>query len=272
MTINQVIELAFKEDMPKGDVTTDSLDVISYPGTAKLIAKSDLVLSGQDLFEKCIQFLDPHCNLRWMFQDGQHILAKQTICVLKGNLIPILKAERVALNFLGRFSGIATMTKKFVDEVSSTQTHIIDTRKTTPLFRDFEKKAVRDGGGQNYRRDLSEFAMIKENHARVAGSLEMAIDMVRSKTKKYLVAEAHSLEDVDICIAKRVDRVLLDNMDLATIKKALEKIPKTIDTEASGNMTLERVAKVAETGVKYISIGALTHSAPTADISLLFEW
>lgn len=272
MTISEMIELAYKEDMPHGDITTDSLDVLSYPGTAKLIAKSDLVLSGQKLFDDCIHYLEPHCQLRWMFHDGEHVLKKQTLCVLKGNLIQILKAERVALNFLGKFSGIATLTKSFVDQISQTQTQIIDTRKTTPLYRDLEKKAVRDGGGKNHRRDLSEFAMIKENHARVTNSLSLAIDMVRSKTKKFLVVEAHSLEDVDICIEKKVDRILLDNMDIMTLKKALEKIPKTIETEASGNMTLLRVKEVAETGVNYISIGALTHSAPTADISLLFEW
>ena len=187
-------------------------------------------------------------------------------------MIQILKAERVALNFLGRLSGIATLTNKFVEQVAHTQTKIIDTRKTTPLLRDLEKKAVVDGGGKNYRRDLSEFAMIKENHARAAGSIGLAIDMVRSKTKKYLVAEAHSLEDVDVCVAKNVDRIMLDNMSIETMQTALAKIPKHIETEASGNMTVDRVAKVAATGVNYISVGSLTHSASAADISLLFEW
>ena len=272
MNIFELIEQAFKEDLPSGDVTTDSLAVKNYPGSAKIIAKSDLVLSGSDLFERSIKYLDPNAQLKWLFKDGDVVLAKQTICTIKGNLIDIVRAERVALNFLGRLSGIATLTKRFSNQVRHTETKILDTRKTTPLYRDLEKKAVIDGGGHNHRRDLSDQVMIKENHVRIAQSLDKAIDQVRSQTKKFMTVEAHSLEDVEICVQKSVNRILLDNMDIETLKKALEKIPSHIETEASGNMTLDRVGKVAETGVNYISVGALTHSAPVADISMIFDW
>jgi nicotinate-nucleotide pyrophosphorylase (carboxylating) len=268
----ELIELAFKEDLPSGDLTTDSLAVKNYPGSAKVIAKSDLILSGQDLFEKSIQHLDPHAQIKWLFQDGQIVLSKQTICTIKGNLVNIVKAERVALNFLGKFSGIATLTRRFVNEVRNTQTKILDTRKTTPLYRNLEKKAVVDGGGKNHRKNLSDEVMIKENHIRIAQSLDKAIDQIRSQTKKFMTVEAHTLEDVEICVQKNVNRILLDNMEIETLEAALEKIPSHIETEASGNMTLERVSKVAATGVNYISVGALTHSAPVADISMIFDW
>lgn len=272
MNIFEIIEQAFREDLPEGDITTDSLAVKNYPGSAKVIAKSDLILSGKDIFERCIKHLEPEAQIKWLFDDGQIILAKQTICTIKGNLINIVKAERVALNFLGRLSGIATLTRRYANEVRNTNTKILDTRKTTPLYRDLEKKAVRDGGGKNHRRDLSDQVMIKENHARISEGLGKAIDQIKSQTKKFMTVEAHSLEDVEVCIDRGVSRILLDNMDIETLKAALSKIPPHIETEASGNMTLDRVKKVAETGVNFISVGALTHSAPVADISMIFDW
>ncbi len=272
MKTSELIKYAFIEDIPDQDCTTESLAVKSYPGSAKLIAKSDLVLSGRKLFEECIQYLEPHVQIKWLFEDGQVVLATQTICTLKGNLVEIIKAERVALNFLGRLSGIATLTKRFANEVRGTNTKILDTRKTTPLLRELEKKAVVDGGGVNHRRDLSEQVMIKENHVRLAQTLDQAIDQVRSQTKKFMTVEAHTLDDVKVCCEKRVNRILLDNMDIDTLKEALKIIPDDIETEASGNMALDRVKSVAETGVNYISVGALTHSAPVADISMIFDW
>lgn len=272
MNIFELIEQAFKEDLPQGDVTTDSLAVKNYPGSAKVVAKSDLVLSGKDLFERCIKHLEPDAQIKWLFEDGQVVLAKQNICTIKGNLIEVVKAERVALNFLGRFSGIATLTKRFVNEVRETDTKILDTRKTTPLYRDLEKKAVVDGGGKNHRKNLSDEVMIKENHVRISEGLARAIDQIKSQTNKFMTVEAHSLADVEICVQKNVNRILLDNMDIKTLEEALDKIPNHIETEASGNMTLERVGKVAATGVDYISVGALTHSAPVADISMIFDW
>lgn len=272
MNIFELIEQAFKEDLPEGDITTDSLAVKNYPGAAKLIAKSDLILSGSDIFERCIKYLEPNVQIKWLFKDGDIVLQKQTICTLKGNLVNIIKAERVALNFLGKLSGIATLTRRFANEIRHTETKILDTRKTTPLYRALEKKAVIDGGGKNHRNDLSDQAMIKENHVRIAEGLAKAIDQVKSQTNKFLTVEAHSLEDVQICVDKGVNRILLDNMDIETLTKALEKVPNHIETEASGNMTLDRVGKVADTGVDFISVGALTHSAPVADISMIFEW
>ncbi len=271
MPLLQLIELAYKEDIPDGDLATDSIGVSIKSGKAKLIAKSDFILSGSEIFEACIRYMEPRAEVRWMFQDGQTVLNKQTLCVIKANLVQILKAERVALNFLGRMSGIATLTKKFVKEVVHTDTRILDTRKTTPLLRGLEKQAVKDGGGYNHRMSLSDFPMIKENHVRILGDLAQTIEKVREQNS-FVEVEAHSLEDVKICVSKNVSRILLDNFSIEDLKAALQIIPKSIETEASGNMTLDRVGQVAETGVQYISVGALTHSAPIADVSLLFEF
>lgn len=272
MDLNTLIQEAYLEDLPLGDITTDNLDKKDILGTVRVIAKSDLVLSGTDVFQRCIHHISPNTSIKWLFDDGDKVLKKQILCTLKGNLVEIIKAERVALNFLGHLSGIATLTNQFQQKIKHTHCYILDTRKTTPLLRDLEKKAVVDGGGKNHRRDLSDFAMIKENHVRIAGSLEQAITQIRSHTKKFLVVEAHSIEDVKICIQHNVDRILLDNMDIPTLSEALSMIPSTIETEASGNMTLERVAQIAETGVNYISVGAITHSVNTADVSMIFDF
>lgn len=271
LPLSDLIAHAYKEDIPDGDLATDSIGVENIQGQAKLIAKSDLVLSGQEIFEKSIKYMEPRADLKWLFQDSQVVLKKQTICVIKGNLVQLLKAERVALNFLGRLSGIASLTRMFVNKVAHTHTKILDTRKTTPLFRGLEKQAVKDGGGHNHRMSLSDFPMIKENHVRILGNLAQTIEKVRT-AHPFLEVEAHSLDDVKVCISKNVNRILLDNFSTQQIQEALQIIPKHIETEASGNMTLERVAEVAATGVNYISVGALTHSAPTADISLIFEF
>lgn len=271
LPLSDLIAHAYKEDIPDGDLATDSIGVAEIQGQAKLIAKSDLVLSGQEVFEKSIQYMAPRTELKWLFQDSQVVLKKQTICVLKGNLVQLLKAERVALNFLGRLSGIASLTRMYVNKVAHTHTKILDTRKTTPMFRGLEKQAVKDGGGHNHRMSLSDFPMIKENHVRILGDLAQTIEKVRT-AHPFLEVEAHSLDDVKVCVSKNVNRILLDNFSTQQIRDALQIIPKHIETEASGNMTLDRVAEVAATGVNYISVGALTHSAPTADISLIFEF
>ncbi len=271
LPLQDLIANAYREDIPDGDLATDSIGVPVLQGKAKLIAKSDLVLSGREVFEKCILYMDPRAEIRWLFEDSQIALKKQTICVIKGNLVQLLKAERVALNFLGRLSGIASLTHMYVDQVKHTHTKILDTRKTTPLYRGLEKQAVKDGGGHNHRMSLSDFPMIKENHVRILGDLAETIEKVRT-AHPFVEVEAHSIEDVKVCVSKNVNRILLDNFSIEQIQEALQIIPKHIETEASGNMTLERVAQVAETGVNYISVGALTHSAPVADISLLFEF
>lgn len=272
MNLLELIKAAIKEDMPTGDLTTESLGQRPKTGTARLKAKQDLVLSGTLAFEQSMHALEPNAKVKWNFEEGQHILNGQTICSIDGDLIQVLKAERVALNFLGQLSGIATTTKTFVDQVKHTQTKILDTRKTTPVFRELEKRAVLHGGGVNHRFNLSDAVMIKDNHIALMGGITKAVQQVRKHTNKAIECEASTLDEVKECIENKVERILLDNMDNELLKQALAIIPKSIQTEASGNMSVGRVRSVAELGVDFISVGALTHSAPCADVSLKFEW
>ncbi|AGH96043.1 carboxylating nicotinate-nucleotide diphosphorylase [Pseudobdellovibrio exovorus] len=272
MTTLDLIKAALKEDMPSGDVTTESLAMKPKMGEALLKAKEDLVLSGANAFEETILFMEPQARVKWQFNEGDLVYKGQNICSIEGDLLQVLKAERVALNFLGRLSGIATLTRKFVKEVEGTQTKILDTRKTTPLLRELEKRAVQHGGGLNHRFNLSDAILVKDNHITLMGGISKAVERIRQYSKLPLEVEASNLEQVRECVSLNVERILLDNMDNATLTMALELIPKTIRTEASGNMSLTRVKSVAQLGVDFISVGALTHSAPTADVSLLFDW
>lgn len=272
MNLIDLIQAAIKEDLPFGDVTTESLALKPKQGRAKLKAKEDIILSGSPAFEQTINYLEPHANIKWHFEESQTVLKGQNICTIDGDLIQILKAERVALNFLGHLSGVATHTCRFVKKLDGTNTKILDTRKTTPMYRDLEKKAVIHGGGINHRLNLSTAVLIKDNHIAVMGGIKKAIQRVREHTQLPIEIEASSLEQVKECIELKVNRILLDNMNNNLIKLAVDLTPGNIELEASGNMTLDRVRSVAELGVHYISVGALTHSAPVADISLEFEW
>ncbi|MEO0337491.1 MAG: carboxylating nicotinate-nucleotide diphosphorylase, partial [Pseudomonadota bacterium] len=204
-------------------------------------------------------------------KDSDIVLQGQTAATIRASNLNMLKAERVALNFLGHLSGIATLTRFFVKATEGTNCKILDTRKTTPLFRSLEKKAVRDGGGHNHRLSLSDQIMLKENHIELAGGLEKAVDLVKNQRPGFVEVECKDLDEVKRCVALEVDRIMLDNMDDQTIQKAIELIPNHIESEASGNMSIERVEQVAKLGVNFISVGALTHSAPIADFSLLTE-
>lgn len=272
MTLIELIQAALQEDMPAGDLTTECLALKPRPGRSSLKAKQDLILSGSGPFEQTMQILDPGIKIKWLFQEGQKVLSGQNICTLEGDLIQILKAERVSLNFLGHLSGIATYTHQFVQQVSGTKTQILDTRKTTPGLRDLEKRAVVHGGGQNHRMNLSAAILIKDNHITVMGGLQAAVERVRAHSIKPLEVECRTLEEVQIAVKLKADRLLLDNMNNDQLREALKFVTPGIQTEASGNMSLERVRSVALLGVDFISVGALTHSAPVADVSLLFDW
>lgn len=272
MNLKDLIRAAITEDMPSGDVTTDSLALSPRIGRARLIAKQDLVLSGSPAFEQSMHMLEPSAKIKWHFEEGDTVLNRQIICTLHGDLIQIIKAERVALNFLMHFSGISSLTRQYVDKVAGTATKILDTRKTTPGYRDLEKKAVVHGGGSNHRLNLSHAILIKDNHITVMGGIKAAVERVREHSHLPIEVEASSLEDVEICVALKVHRILLDNMNNDLLTEAVKMIPAGIQTEASGNMNLERVGGVAKIGVNFISVGALTHSAPSADMSLLFDW
>lgn len=272
MDLRQLIENAYAEDIPQGDVTTDHLGLKERLGDAQLIAKEDLVLAGRNCFEECVHFIDPDAQLRWQFNEGDFLLDRQTVCWIRGDLIKLLRAERVALNFLGRLSGIATLTRCYVQETRGTKCKILDTRKTTPMHRALEKAAVRAGGGFNHRMSLSDAVLIKDNHIRAVGSLSGAIQAVRKNFSGPVEVECRTLEEVRDAVDERVERILLDNMSTPDMLNARGMIPAIIEVEASGNMSVARIKEAAETGVDFISVGALTHSAPCADFSLMFDW
>lgn len=272
MNLLELIRAAIKEDMPQGDLTTESLALKPKMGRARLRAKEDVILSGTAPFEQSMLILEPSCRVKWHFEEGDKILKSQIICTIEGDLVQILKAERVALNFLGRLSGIATLTNAFVQQLAGTKTKILDTRKTTPGYRELEKRAVVHGGGHNHRMNLSTAVLIKDNHIAVMGGLPQAVQRVREHTSLSIEVEARTMAEVKEAVAQNVQRILLDNMDNTTLKEALTLIPAHVETEASGNMKIDRVRSVAELGVNYISVGALTHSAPCADVSLEFDW
>lgn len=272
MTTLDLIKSALKEDMPSGDVTTESLAMKPKLGEAILKAKEDLVLSGANAFEETVLFLEPQAKVKWHFNEGDLVYKGQNICSIDGDLIQILKAERVALNFLGRLSGIATLTRRYVKEIEGTKTKILDTRKTTPLLRELEKRAVQHGGGSNHRFNLSQAVLIKDNHISLMGGITRAVSRLQQHCSLPIEVEAASLEQVRESIELKVQRILLDNMTNEMMALALKIIPSDIQTEASGNMNLARVRSVAELGVDFISVGALTHSASCADVSLLFDW
>lgn len=271
MDLAELIDRALTEDMPKGDITTDSLGVESRIGRARLVAKEDLVLSGVDVWEHAMKRFEPNAEIKWMGKDGHFFLKGQTIATMYGNMIAFLKCERVALNFVGRLSGIATLTRCYVKLVEGLPVKIIDTRKTTPLLRKLEKKAVVHGGGQNHRMNLSDAIMIKDNHISMMNGITPAVQMVRKSKHSWIEVETKTLAQVEEAVKLKVNRIMLDNMSNSQMAEALKLIPSTIEVEASGNMNLERIRGVAELGVGFISIGALTHSAPTADMSLLFD-
>lgn len=267
-----LLDMAFREDLPDGDVTSDPIVDENLQIIATLKAKEDLVLSGSEIFEQAFRWIDKDLKINWFFKDGDFIYDKQTICQIEGSALALLKAERVALNFLGKLCGIATLTRCFVEKVSGTKTKILDTRKTTPGFRVLEKMAVKHGGGQNHRKSLSDAVLIKENHIRAAGGLPQAVAGVRQRSPEFIEVECSDLDEVKQAVELKVDRVLLDNMSLETMRTCLEHIPSSVESEASGNMTLDRVADVAKLGVQFISVGQITHSAPCADVSLIFNW
>lgn len=272
MSIQQLIDIGLSEDLPLGDATTTALGVKEKFGYGRLIAKQDLTLSGCTIFETVFKQLDPTAQLKWHFNDGHSVFKSQNICTFSGNLISLLTAERISLNFLMHLSGIATLTSQFVKKVQKYNTKILDTRKTTPGYRHLEKKAVRDGGGFNHRMSLSDAILIKDNHIALMGGISNAVNQTRMNSSLSIEVEASNLEQVQLCVDLQVQRILLDNMNNELLEKALALIPENIETEASGNMSLDRVESVAALGVDFISVGALTHSAPAADLSLLFDW
>ncbi len=272
MKILDLIQMALKEDAPLGDLTCQSLALPNENAVGFFVAKEDLVLSGLD-FILALKELNLKIEVESFFKDGSIVKKGQNIAQVFGPWSNLLIVERVSLNLLGKLSGIATLTHKFVSEIQHTKCKILDTRKTTPLFRDLEKKAVLHGGGMNHRMNLSDEIMIKENHiTRFSDDLKSTLLTLRQKCPETkITVECQTLNEVRIVSQCPVDKILLDNMDNDHLEIAVSIIPKLIKSEASGNMSLSRVKSVAETGVDFISVGAITHSAPVADISFLLN-
>ncbi len=269
--VKEIIQLALKEDIGPGDVTTDSIiRDNNIMGCARLMAKEDLILAGLSVFKRVFLELWPDMEFESFFKDGDLVRDKEIICLIKGPVNIILKGERTALNFLQRMSGIATMTKRFVERISSTSTRILDTRKTVPGWRILDKYAVRIGGGHNHRFGLFDGVLIKDNHISAAGSVGEAIKLVKVNIPHTLKieVEVETLDELKEAIDSGADAVLLDNMDMNMLRKAVEIAKDRVIIEVSGGITLEDVGEIAKTGVDFISVGAITHSVKGVDISL----
>ncbi|MCD4817843.1 MAG: carboxylating nicotinate-nucleotide diphosphorylase [Candidatus Cloacimonetes bacterium] len=272
MNLDKLIELALEEDIFQGDVTTDNLGISDKEAIAVLVAKENGVLAGIKVAKKVFQQVDNKTKFTTNHSDGYLLKKGDIIANIEGFASSILKAERIALNFMQRMSGIATTTRFYIEKISHTSCKLLDTRKTTPLLRNLEKYSVKVGGGFNHRFGLYDMIMLKENHIRVAGSISKAVAQVKSNTNSYKIeVEVTNLQELEEAVNCNIDRVMLDNMSLADIKKAVEKFSDIVELEASGNVTQKTIKKIAETGVHYISSGAITHSYKSLDISLLFK-
>jgi nicotinate-nucleotide pyrophosphorylase (carboxylating) len=238
-------------------------------GAAEIRAKSPLVLAGLEAARRTFHALDPDLRFRAPARDGDHLGPGDTAAAMEGDLRAILAGERTALNFLQRLSGVATLTARFVEAVQGTRARILDTRKTAPGWRQLDKYAVRCGGGTNHRMGLYDAILIKENHLRVAGGAAKAVDRARRGAPEMpLEVEVRTIDELEAALAAGAGRILLDNMDPSRLREAVRRAGGLVPLEASGGITLENVRAVAESGVDFISIGALTHSAPAADLSL----
>lgn len=269
--MNRIIDMALDEDISQGDITTTTLIDPREEGIATVIAKKDLVLAGREIFERTMNRVDPYISINHRFNDGLTVPAGSVIMTVTGPVISILTAERTALNFLCHMSGIATLTKKYVDAIpKGMKTRITDTRKTLPVLRLIEKYAVMCGGGGNHRGNLSGGILIKDNHIAVCGSVAEAV----SRAKKSLdpshriEVEVTSIEEVDSALSSGAEVIMLDNMSVGDTITAMQRIAGRALVEVSGSVTPDKVPGLAGAGVDFISVGALTHSAPASDISL----
>ena len=267
---------ALNEDIGIGDITAESVVEFNPHAQAEIIARQDGILAGIEIAKMLFELDNPPLDIVVKARDGEAISERQQLMTLEGSGAAILKSERTALNLLGRLSGIATLTHQYVQTIEGTNARILDTRKTTPLWRDVEKYAVRVGGGVNHRMGLYDMVLIKENHIRWAGGLEPAlsycVDELGSNRRSVKIeVEVRSLEELQTVLQYEVDRILLDNMTVEEVKNAVDMVRHKIALEVSGGISLETIRAYAETGVEYISIGALTHSVHVLDVSLLFK-
>jgi nicotinate-nucleotide pyrophosphorylase (carboxylating) len=270
VNIDEYILSALREDITSEDVTTNAVMRHAITGQAELICKQDGIICGLPVFERVFQLLDENIVFETNYKDGDMVKNKDLIGIIKGDIRAILSGERTALNYLQRMSGIATFTNEYVKELEGCKTKLLDTRKTTPNMRPFEKYAVTVGGGANHRYNLSDGVLLKDNHIGAAGSVTKAIAMAKEYAPfvRKIEVEVENLSMVREAVEAGADIIMLDNMDNATMAEALKIIHGEAQTECSGNVTKERLREIAEIGVDFVSSGALTHSAPIMDISL----
>ncbi len=271
--IRSLIDLALQEDVGTGDLATEATLRARRSGRAVVHAKSTSIFCGGKLFELVVKRFDPSLHVELCCREGEIVLPGQQVIVLTGTVASILTAERTALNFLQRMSGIATLTDTYCKAVKGTNAKILDTRKTLPGYRALDKYAVRMGGGHNHRTALDSGILLKENHVAVAGSIAYVVKSAREIGSHLLCieVEVENLIDLQLAIDAGAEIIMLDNMNLEEMRQAVELTAGRVILEASGNMTLDRVRSVAETGVDYISVGALTHSVVAADYSLRID-
>lgn len=267
----RVIQLALDEDDAHRDLTSQFLIPKDKKVKAKLVAKEFGILAGADVFALAFQIENKRAQMEWKAQDGSAIKEGQVIAKIAADALTLLKVERVCLNLLQHLSGIATLTAQFVKEVKGTQAKILDTRKTLPGLRILQKYAVTQGGGYNHRMTLNDALMIKDNHLALSENIASAITVANQRREgKALIVEVTGIGQLREVLKHKVDRILLDNMKPVLLQQAVALSKKKVPLEASGGISLHNVRKVAESGVDYISIGALTHSVKALDISLKF--
>ena len=270
MQADQLIRMALQEDITSEDVSTNAVMPTEVKGTVDLIAKEDGIIAGLDVYARVFQMLDEKTEIDFKCKDGDEVKKGELMATLTGDIRVLLSGERVALNYLQRMSGIATYTRQVAKLLEGSKVTLLDTRKTTPNCRVFEKYAVRVGGGCNHRYNLSDGVLLKDNHIGAAGSITKAITMAKDYAPfvRKIEIEVETLEQVKEAVEAGADIIMLDNMTPEVMKQAVELIDGRAQTECSGNITKENIARIREIGVDFVSSGALTHSAPILDISM----
>ena len=274
LVVDDLILQALREDITFEDVSTASVCPTARPATVELIAKADGIIAGLDVFARTFELLDPQSSVLFDVSDGDEVHAGDHVGQVRGDARVLLSGERVALNYLQRMSGIATYTHRMAAALVGTKTVLVDTRKTTPGMRVFEKAAVEIGGGSNHRYNLSTAVMLKDNHIDAAGSMTKAVELLRGRYNPCppIEVECRNLDEISEAVACRVDRIMLDNMTPDMLPEALEMIPSFIETEISGGVSLDTIRAYATVSTvrkpDFISVGRITHSAVTADLSM----
>lgn len=267
---DELIRQALREDITSEDVSTNAVMPAHSPGQVQLICKQDGVIAGLPVYARVFQLLDAATDVAFTCQDGDEVSCGQRIATVTGDIRVLLSGERVALNYLQRMSGVASYTRDMVRQLDGTKTRLLDTRKTTPNMRIFEKYAVRIGGGLNHRYNLSDGVMLKDNHIAAAGGIARAVALARAYAPfvRKIEVETETIEQVREALKAGADIIMLDNMSLACMQEAIALIAGRAETECSGNVTRENLPRLAALGVDFISSGALTHSAPILDLSM----